>query len=169
MNAVDLYRIGHWSLKHHIPFIPKLMHGLIFLIFNSHIPASAEIGSGTRFGYGGIATVIHHKCMIGKNCIIGHCVTIGSKSKNTGSAKIGDSVYIGPGVRILGNVKIGDGAVIGANAVVTCDVPERSIAVGVPARIIRRNIDVRDVSTHINVSEELLETINYFNSLESEK
>lgn len=166
MNAIVLYRIANWSFKHNIPFIANLMHGLIFLIFNSHIPAAAEIGNGTRFGYGGIATVIHHKCKIGKNCIIGHCVTIGSKSKDTGSAVIGDSVYIGPGVRILGNVRIGDGAVIGANAVVTHDVPERSIAVGIPAKVIRTNIDVRDISTHINISIELLERIEFYSDLE---
>lgn len=45
---------------------------------------------------------------------------------------------IGAGAVILNNVRIGAGAKIGANAVVTCDVPPGSTAVGVPARIIKK-------------------------------
>lgn len=51
---------------------------------------------------------------------------------------IGDNVWIGDGVTILPDVKIGDGAIIGANSVVTSDVEEYSIAVGIPARIIKK-------------------------------
>ncbi len=51
---------------------------------------------------------------------------------------IGDRVWIGNSVTILGGVVIGNGAVIGANAVVTADVPENSIVVGCPARVIKK-------------------------------
>ena len=47
-----------------------------------------------------------------------------------------DDVVIGAGAVIIGDVLVGKGAQIGANAVVLCDVPEYSTAVGVPARII---------------------------------
>jgi serine O-acetyltransferase len=50
---------------------------------------------------------------------------------------IGGHVDIGAGARVLGNVRIGDHAQIGANAVVTKDVPEGAVAVGVPATIRR--------------------------------
>ena len=50
---------------------------------------------------------------------------------------IGNDVWIGAGVRILSGVKIGDRVVIGAGAVVTNDVPSHSIAVGVPARVVK--------------------------------
>jgi serine O-acetyltransferase len=42
---------------------------------------------------------------------------------------------VGAGAKILGNIKIGNYVTIGANAVVLCDVPDHSIAVGVPAKI----------------------------------
>ena len=57
---------------------------------------------------------------------------------------IGDNVYIGAGAVILGEVTVGDNVVIGANAVVTKDVPSNSIAAGVPAKIIKENINISD-------------------------
>lgn len=54
-----------------------------------------------------------------------------------GPIVIGEGSWIGRGVMITGNVKIGRGCVVGANAVVTRDLPDFSVAVGVPARVIR--------------------------------
>lgn len=55
-----------------------------------------------------------------------------------GPVLIGNNVWIGRNVTIMSGVTVGDGAVIGANAVVTHDVPAYSIAVGCPAKVIRR-------------------------------
>lgn len=54
------------------------------------------------------------------------------------SVSIGDGAYIGINAVIVGNVSIGKGAVIGANSVVTKDVPDYCVAVGIPAKIIKR-------------------------------
>jgi lipopolysaccharide O-acetyltransferase len=51
---------------------------------------------------------------------------------------IGDNVWIGEGASVLSGVTIGAGSIIGAGAVVTQDIPADSIAVGVPARVVRR-------------------------------
>ena len=58
----------------------------------------------------------------------------------TGSVIIGDCATIGMGARILGhkNISIGKNAVIGANAVVLEDIPDNSIAVGIPARVVKQ-------------------------------
>ena len=50
---------------------------------------------------------------------------------------IGDDVWLGVGATVLPGVKIGNGAVIGAHALVTKDVPQKAIVVGVPARILK--------------------------------
>ena len=50
---------------------------------------------------------------------------------------IGKNVWIGRNVSIMPNVNIGDGAIIGANAVVTHDIPAKSVAVGIPARVVK--------------------------------
>jgi len=62
---------------HRIPFIPKLVTLLIFLIYNSKVPYQARIGKGTKLGYGGIGVVIHSESVIGRNCSVGQQVTIG--------------------------------------------------------------------------------------------
>lgn len=60
-----------------------------------------------------------------------------SHSLNTTQTIIGNDVWCGANVVIMQGVKIGDGAVIGANAVVTHDIPDYGIAVGMPAKVIK--------------------------------
>ena len=82
--------------------------------------------------------VVHERSAIGKNCNISHGVTIGimNRGSKAGVPIIGDNVYIGPGAKIMGNIKVGDNAAIGANAVVTKNVPDNAVVVGVPAKVI---------------------------------
>ena len=77
MNAIKVYRISRWFYLHHMEPIAKLIRGFIWLIYNSFIPYSAEIGKGTIFGYKGMAVIVHTRSKIGENCTIGSCVTIG--------------------------------------------------------------------------------------------
>jgi serine O-acetyltransferase len=101
------------------------------------IDPSTEIGGGFYIGhFGGI--VVHEKCRIGKNCNIHQGVTLGvaNRGRNKGCPSIGDNVYIGPGAKIFGNVRIGHNAAIGANAVVTKDVPDDAVVVGIPGKVI---------------------------------
>ena len=77
LNAIVFYKISGWLYLHHIPFLPKLVTLLIFLIYNSKIPYQAKIGKGTKFGYGGMGVVVHSKAVVGDNCTIAQQVTIG--------------------------------------------------------------------------------------------
>lgn len=76
LNAIFFFRISRWLYLHHVPFLPKLITLIIFLIYNSKVPYQAEIGKGTRLGYGGVGVVIHSKAKIGSYCSIGQQVTI---------------------------------------------------------------------------------------------
>jgi serine O-acetyltransferase len=99
-----------------------------------------KIGSGFYIGhFGGI--VINEKSVIGKNCNISHGVTIGqaNRGKNKGYPVLGDNIYIGPGAKIIGAITIGNNVAIGANCVVTKNVPDNSVVVGVPGQIISTN------------------------------
>lgn len=62
--------------------------------------------------------MIHARAVIGKNCMIGSCVTIGGRGKHYEVPVIGDNVQISTGSKILGPVHIGDNVVIGANSTV---------------------------------------------------
>lgn len=137
-NAIHFYRAARWLYLHKIPFIPKLIELLIFLIYNSKIPYQAEIGAGTKFGYGGIGVVVHKNCRIGRNVMIAQQVTLGGGNRHyPGVPTVGDGVYIAKGATILGGITIGDNVTIGSNAVVTRPVPSNAIAAGIPAKVLR--------------------------------
>lgn len=72
---------------------------------------------------------------IGKNFRCIHCTTLGA-SKN-GIPTIGDNVSLGANVVIIGAVKIGNNVTIGAGSVVVKDIPDNSVAVGNPAKVIK--------------------------------
>ena len=137
LNAMFFYRQARWLYLHHVPFLPKLLELLIFLIYNSKVPYQAEIGKGTFLGYGGIGVVIHQECKIGCNCTISQQVTLGGgNSHYPGVPIIGDNVYIAKGAIVFGGITIGNNVKIGANAVVNKPVPDNAIVAGVPAQIL---------------------------------
>lgn len=144
MKLIHWYRLNNWLYRHHIPLLPKLIYYLQYILFNCSLPASCKIGKGTVLGYGGMAIVVHARAVIGRNCMIGQCVTIGGKSKIYEVPVIGDNVEINAGARVLGPIHIGDNVIIGANAVVVKNVPSNCIVAGVPAKIIKSNINIED-------------------------
>ncbi len=108
--------------------------------FGLQIPPTSIISSGFYIShYGGI--VVNTDAVIGKNCNIGHNVTIGqtNRGEKKGCPVIGDNVFIGPGAVLLGNIKIGNKVAIGANAVVVKDVPDEAVVAGNPAQIISQS------------------------------
>lgn len=108
--------------------------------YSVDIPASVKIGHGFKIEHvGGI--VINPDVVIGKNCNIYNGVTIGKekRGKRMGTPIIGDCVWMGPNAIIVGNIKIGNDVLIAPGAYVNFDVPEHSIVLGNPGRIIYRN------------------------------
>ena len=96
------------------------------------------------YGHGGVTIGDH--CLIAMHCSIlssNHTVApagtrINSQPDVLLPTQIGADVWMGANVTVLGGVTIGDGCVIGAGSVVTKDLPPNSVAVGVPARVIRQ-------------------------------
>jgi serine O-acetyltransferase len=112
---------------------------LIHLQFKFGIEVSPKsvIGSGLYIGHFGGITV-HQDTIIGKNCNISQGVTLGLslRGKRKGTPVIGDNVYIGPGAKVIGAVCVGNDVAIGANCVVTKDVADHAVVVGVPGKVI---------------------------------
>ena len=94
------------------------------------------------YGHGGIeiganSLIAMHTCIVSSNHTIPDKNTlIRSQPDLLLPVKIGSDVWIGAGVKVLGGVTIGNGCVIGAGAIITKDLPNYSIAVGVPAKVI---------------------------------
>lgn len=144
LNAVLIQQLAHWLYVRHVPLIPQVLKLLIFLLYNSVLDPSTEIGKGSHLAYGGIGVVVHARTRIGRNVTISQGVTIGGRNRSVEVPVIEDDVYLAPGSKILGPITVGFGSVVGANAVVVHDVPPRSIVAGVPARVLRTDIDRKD-------------------------
>lgn len=147
MGAVErLHAVSHGLREAGLRPLGALVQGLMRIIYGVSLPASVVVGKDTSFANNGLGTVVHPRVRIGSNCVISSCVSIGCRSKHPDVPVIEDDCFIGAGARILGPVRVGTGSVIGANAVVIQDVPPGSIAVGVPARVVRSGIHARDFS-----------------------
>ncbi|MGG1664119.1 acetyltransferase [Brevibacillus sp. NRS-1366] len=113
----------------------------------SIISSSAAIGEGTSLMAG---AVINPEVVIGKGCIInttasidhdcsiGDYVNIGPGCKLAGGVKIGECTDLGTGAIVIPGVEIGNCCLIGAGAVVIEPIPNYSVAVGVPAKVIKQ-------------------------------
>jgi serine O-acetyltransferase len=144
-NPVSFYYAANWLYRHHIPILPAVLQMLLFLFFGVSVSYRVRLGPGCQFAHGGNGIVIHSKARIGSNVYICHQVTIGGTGLGTEVPVIGDDVYIGAGAKILGAISVGSNSVIGANAVVVKSVPAGCVAAGVPAHILRENINAHDV------------------------
>lgn len=134
------YRFWSYCVRNRLPVFPirVICEKFIELITSSSVPSQCKIGGGLRIQHFG-QIMIHDSVTIGENATIYNNVTIGLQhDDDTQGPILGDNVYIGTGAKILGSIKIGNNVSIGANAVVLCDVPDNSLAVGIPARIITK-------------------------------
>ena len=91
-------------------------------------------GPGLSIAHGG-PIIVHPKVVVGENCRIDRCVSIGSIHYSTPAPKIGNNVFIGPGAVIDGDIEIADGIAIGANSYVNKSFKEPGITIaGCPAK-----------------------------------
>lgn len=138
-----------WDLYEHI-CRKHITKGILTSVFTYQVDKrGGYIGIGAifhgrpYFPHGLHGVFISEKSVIGRNAVIFQQVTIGAVrtrgSGRIGNPVIGDNCYIGAGAKIIGDIHIGNGCRIGANAVVYDDMPDNSIAVCSPTRIIKKD------------------------------
>lgn len=143
-----IYRFGRWRyrlpglLRKPFSFLYKLLKFVGQVLTGIDLPCETRVGRRLRIEhFGGI--IVSGDTVIGDDVVIRNGVTLGlRRTGEPGAPILGNRVDIGAGAKILGKIRIGDDAVIGANAVVLQDVPQGALAVGIPARIIRRDPSV---------------------------
>lgn len=137
-----VYRFGRWRygvrpllLRKLCSLVYKILFKLSQILTGIELPCEVQIGRNFVIDhFGGI--VISGYTRIGDNCRIRTGVVIGlQRIEEPCAPVIGNNVDVGVGAKILGPISIGNNVVIGANAVVISDVPDNSIAVGIPAVI----------------------------------
>ena len=139
-HAVFWYRISHWFYRHKLFFIARLISQTARFFTGIEIHPGATIGKGLMIDHGS-GVVIGETTIIGDDCTLYQGVTLGGTGKDTGKRHptLGNNVMVGSGAKVLGPFVVGDNSKIASNAVVLSEIPPNSTAVGVPARIVRRD------------------------------
>lgn len=139
-KAIRLHRRANWFYRHGMFFIARWISQWASRKTGVEIHPAVRIGKRFFIDHG-TGVVIGETAVIGNDVTIYQGVTLGGTGKDTGKRHptIGNNVMIGAGAKVLGPLVIGDNSRIAAGAVVLSDIPSNSTAVGVPAKVVRRD------------------------------
>ena len=142
VKAVFFHRIANFFSIAKFDLIARIISQFSRFLTGIEIHPRAKIGKNLFIDHG-MGVVIGETSEIGDNVTIYHMVTLGGISPSINSndqrgskrhPTLMDNVVVGSGAQVLGPVVVGKNAKIGANAVVTKDVPENAVMVGIPAK-----------------------------------
>ena len=137
-QAVFLYRVSHWFFQHGWTYLAWLAARINLTLTGAEIEFNAKIGPGLFIAHP-VGIVIGRGVVIGSQATLFQGATLAVKNWHPGEIarfpKVGNSCFIFAHAVILGGISVGDYCVVAANAVVTKDLPEGSLARGVPAEI----------------------------------
>ena len=141
-KAVFFHKIANFFAIAKFHLVARIISQFSRFLTGIEIHPKANIGKNLFIDHG-MGVVIGETSEIGDNVTIYHMATLGGISPSVNSNEqrnikrhptLKDNVVVGSGAQILGPVTIGKNAKIGANAVVTKDVPENAVMVGIPAK-----------------------------------
>lgn len=140
LKAIRMHRRANWCYRHRLFFFARWISQRAVKKTGIEIHPAAQIGRRFFIDHG-TGVVIGETTVIGDDVTIYQGVTLGGTGKDTGKRHptIGNRVMIGSGAKVLGPFKVGDNSNIAAGAVVLEEIPPNCTAVGVPARIVRRD------------------------------
>ena len=142
VKAMFMHRIANFFAIAKFDLIARIISQFSRFMTGIEIHPKAKIGKNLFIDHG-MGVVIGETSDIGDNVTIYHMVTLGGISPSINSndqrevkrhPTLHDNVVVGSGAQVLGPITVGKNAKIGANAVVTKDVPENGVMVGIPAK-----------------------------------
>ena len=139
IHAVAAHRLANKLHKRGLYFPARAISQFARFTTGIEIHPAATIGKGFMIDHG-MGVVIGETAEIGENCTIYQGVTLGGTGKDVGKRHptLGNNVMVGAGAKVLGPMKVGDNTKIAANAVVLAEIPENCTAVGIPAKVVKR-------------------------------
>jgi len=155
VHAIMAHRLAHELHKKEHYFSARAVSQIARHFTGIEIHPAATIGRNFFIDHGS-GVVIGETAEIGDNCTLYQGVTLGGTGKDVGKRHptLGDNVMVGSGAKVLGPLKVGSGSKIAANAVVLHPVPENSTAVGIPAKVVRRDgVRVQDDLDQIHIPD----------------
>jgi serine O-acetyltransferase len=144
-----IYRYGRWRygvrpkiLRKFCSALYRVLFKIVQIVTGIELPCEVEVGRNFVIDhFGGI--IVSGYAKFGDNCRIRNGAVVGLRRVDEKCAPtIGNNVDVGSGAKLLGNICIGNNVLVGANAVVLCDVPDNSVAIGVPAVVRPRQCGV---------------------------
>lgn len=140
LKAVRMHRKANYFYRHKMFFIARWISQRCSHKTGIEIHPAAKIGKNFFIDHG-TGVVIGETTEIGDNVTLYQGVTLGGTGKELGKRHptLGNNVMVGSGAKVLGPVIIGDDTRIAAGAVVVHNIPANCTAVGVPARVIKRD------------------------------
>ena len=160
VHAIAAHRVAHRLHKKGHTFVARAISQGARFFTGIEIHPGATIGKGLMIDHG-MGVVIGETAEIGDDCTIYQGVTLGGTGKDTGKRHptLGNNVMIGAGAKVLGPMTIGDNSKVAANAVVLVEIPENSTAVGIPAKVVKRQgVRVNDLD-HIHIPDPVAQEI----------
>lgn len=140
-KAILSHRLAHFFYIHKLMFLARFISQLNRFFTGIEIHPGASLGKRILIDHG-MGIVIGETAIVGDDCTIYHGVTLGGTGKISKKRHptIGNNVFIGSGTKILGNITIQDNVKIGANSVILKDIEANSTVVGIPGKIVKKNI-----------------------------
>lgn len=167
VHAILAYRVSHklYVTKHY--FSARAVSQWARHLTGIEIHPGAKIGKNLFIDHGS-GVVIGETAEIGDNCTLYQGVTLGGTGKDIGKRHptLGNNVMIGAGAKVLGPVRIGNNAKIAAGAVVLNEIPDNSTAVGIPAKVVRRDgvrVDDNAQLDQIHIPDPVAQQLNELN------
>lgn len=135
-----IHRKAHYSKNGLLRKIYRLRLLHLSKKYGYQIGGSAKIGYGLYLGHRG-TIIVNENAVLGDNINIQAGATIGEENRGNrkGAPTVGNKVWIGGNAVIVGKITIGNNVLVAPNAFVNMDVPDNSIVIGNPARIIHND------------------------------
>ncbi len=167
VQAVIIYRFTHFLWKCKLYWLARFISTFGRWITGIEIHPGAVIGRRFFIDHG-MGVVIGETAEIGDDCMMYHGVTLGGTTwnKNKRHPTLKDGVIIGAGAKVLGPITLGENVRVGSNSVVVKSIDDNCTVVGIPGRIVNKEVDLDGkfdmyaASTSGSANDPTIQTVN---------